>query len=82
MNLLGEIAERNLAQIENLRVAISLYELLCEAVQGACLENQRWLAIETELLETSNNILRQLNGLLALCTSTALVLELGLPNFK
>ena len=78
VNFLGEIAELDLGQIENLRVAISLYELLCEAVQGACLENQRWLAIETELLETSNNILRQLNGLLALCFSTALVLELTL----
>jgi hypothetical protein len=66
VHLLSELAERDLGQIENLRVAISLSEILCEAVQGACLENQRWLAIETELLDTSNNILRQLNGLLAL----------------
>ena len=76
VNFLGEIAERDLSQIENLHVAISLYELLCEAVQGACLENQQWLAIETELFDISNNILRQLNGLLALCVSTAFVLEL------
>merc|ERR1712032_790426 len=66
VNFLGEIAERDLGRIQNLRVAISLYELLCEAVQGACLENQQWLAIETELFDTSNNILRQLNVVSAL----------------
>lgn len=66
VNLLDEIAQRDLGEVENLLVVTGLNNILCEAVQGACAENQRWLALETELLDTSNNILRQLNVLSAL----------------
>ena len=62
VNLLDEIAQRDLGEVQNLLVVTGLNNFLCEAVQGACAENQRWLALETELLDTSNNILRQLNG--------------------
>ena len=61
-SFLSEIAERNLGQIEYLLVAISLYNFFCESIQGACLENQQCLALDTDLLDISNSILQQLNG--------------------
>ena len=35
-----------------------IYELLVDAVQGPCLQNQAFLACETELLEATNTLLR------------------------
>ena len=39
-------------------IAKEIYELLVDAVQGPCLENQAFLACETELLEATNTLLR------------------------
>ena len=62
VTFLSDIAERDLGQVEYLRVAISVYNVLCKSVQGACLDNQKCLAFDTELLETSDHILQQING--------------------
>ena len=67
VTLLSDVAERNLGQPESLRVAISLYDVLCESVQGACSSNQRCLALDTDLLDTSNSILQHLNGGCSAC---------------